>query len=91
MTAKTYRVGPFPAGMTNRAPDFALKLPMGAGHLLRDALNVDVTAEGSVKTRKGLAATAGESSAAKTSSPSRAQAKRRTMSRGATSPPGPGR
>ena len=53
MTAKTYRVGPFPAGMTNRAPDFALKLPMGAGHLLRDALNVDVTAEGSVKTRKG--------------------------------------
>lgn len=53
MTAKTYRVGPFPAGMTNRAPDFALKLPMGAGHLLRDALNVDITTEGSVKTRKG--------------------------------------
>lgn len=53
MTAKTYRVGPFPAGMTNRAPGFALKLPMEAGHLLRDALNVDITAEGSVKTRKG--------------------------------------
>jgi hypothetical protein len=41
--------------MDNRAPDFALSLPQGAGHLLRDALNVDVTARGSVKTRQGYA------------------------------------
>lgn len=41
--------------MDNRVPDFDLKLPQGAGHLLRDALNVDVTAQGSVKTRPGYA------------------------------------
>ncbi len=39
--------------MDNRAPDFDLALPEGAGHLLRDALNVDVTPQGSVKTRRG--------------------------------------
>lgn len=39
--------------MDNRAPDFGLSLPQGAGHLLRDALNVDVTPQGSVKTREG--------------------------------------
>jgi len=39
--------------MDNRAPDFGLALPQGAGHLLRDALNVDVTAGGSIKTRAG--------------------------------------
>lgn len=48
-------LGPFPLGMDNRAPDFKLKLPEEAGHLLRDALNVDVTAQGSVKTRAGYA------------------------------------
>lgn len=40
--------------MDNRAPDYKLSLPDG-GHLLRDALNVDVTAQGSVKTRPGYA------------------------------------
>ena len=34
--------------MDNRAPDYKLSLPDG-GHLLRDALNVDVTAQGTVK------------------------------------------
>lgn len=47
------RIGPFPFGMNNRAPDFKLKLPEQAGHFLRDAFNVDVTQEGSVKTRAG--------------------------------------
>lgn len=47
------RIGPFPAGMDNRAPDYSLGLPDGAGHLLRDALNVDVTPQGSIKTRAG--------------------------------------
>lgn len=50
------RIGPFPAGMDNRAPDYNLSLPNGAGHLLRDALNVDVTPSGSVKTRQGYKA-----------------------------------
>lgn len=49
------RLGPFPMGMDNRAPDSKLKLPEGAGHLLRDALNVDVTEQGTVKTRTGYA------------------------------------
>ena len=49
------RIGPFPAGMDNRAPDYKLRLPDGGGHLLRDALNVDVTAQGTVKTRAGYA------------------------------------
>ena len=40
--------------MDNRAPDYKLSLPDG-GHLLRDALNVDVTAQGTVKTRAGYA------------------------------------
>lgn len=48
-------IGPFPLGMDNRVPDFKLGLPRGAGHLLRDALNVDVTETGSVKTRPGFA------------------------------------
>ena len=47
------RIGPFSLGMDNRVPDFALKLPGYAGHLLRDALNVDVTQRGSLKTRLG--------------------------------------
>lgn len=50
----TQRIGPFPVGMDNRAPDFNLGLPDGSGHLLRDAFNVDVTTTGSVKTRKGF-------------------------------------
>ena len=41
--------------MDNRAPDYKLSLPDGGGHLLRDALNVDVTAQGTVKTRAGYA------------------------------------
>ena len=49
------RIGPFPAGMDNRAPDYKLRLPDRGGHLLRDALNVDVTAQGTVKTRAGYA------------------------------------
>ena len=52
--AITKQLGPFPAGMDNRAPDYKLSLPDG-GHLLRDALNVDVTAQGTVKTRAGYA------------------------------------
>lgn len=57
MTASpTQRIGPFPLGMDNRAPDYNLSLPNGAGHLLRDALNVDVTPSGSVKTRQGYKA-----------------------------------
>lgn len=50
---RTPEIGPFPLGMDNRAPDYALELPKGAGHLLRDALNVDFTAQGRTKTRKG--------------------------------------
>ena len=41
--------------MDNRLPDYNLRIPDGSGHLLRDALNVDVTATGSVKTREGYA------------------------------------
>ena len=41
--------------MDNRAPDYKMALPDEAGHLLRDALNVDVTAQGTVKTRAGYA------------------------------------
>jgi hypothetical protein len=52
-TKPPQRIGPFPLGMDNRAPDFSLALPENAGHLLRDALNVDVTPRGSLKTRKG--------------------------------------
>lgn len=54
----TQRIGPFPLGMDNRRADFNLALGRdeGGGHLLRDALNVDVTASGSVKTRKGYTA-----------------------------------
>lgn len=51
---KPQRIGPFPLGMDNRAPDFELELADG-GHLLRDALNVDITQRGSVKTRAGYA------------------------------------
>ena len=54
---KTQSIGPFPLGMDNRVPDFKLELPNGAGHLLRDALNVDVSAEGTIKTRAGYART----------------------------------
>lgn len=51
--SQTQRIGPFPRGMDNRLPDYNLRIPDGSGHLLRDALNVDVTATGSVKTREG--------------------------------------
>ena len=55
----TQRIGPFPLGMDNRRADFNLALGKdeGGGHLLRDALNVDVTAQGTVKTRAGYALT----------------------------------
>lgn len=55
--AEPKRIGPFPRGMDNRRPDFKLALGReeGGGHLLRDALNVDVTAQGTVKTRAGYA------------------------------------
>jgi len=54
--AEPKRIGPFPRGMDNRRPEFKLALGReeGGGHLLRDALNVDVTTTGSVKTRKGF-------------------------------------
>lgn len=53
----TKRIGPFPLGMDNRRADFNLALDRsdGGGHLLRDALNVDVTPSGSIKTRAGYA------------------------------------
>ena len=54
---KTQSIGPFPLGMDNRVPDYKMALPDEAGHLLRDALNVDVTAQGTVKTRAGYALT----------------------------------
>lgn len=51
--SESVQIGPFPLGMDNRAPDFKLELPENAGHLLRDALNVDVTPQGSLKSRAG--------------------------------------
>lgn len=53
MATQPTAIGPFPRGMDNRLPDYNLRIPDGSGHLLRDALNVDVTATGSVKTREG--------------------------------------
>lgn len=48
-------IGPFPRGMDNRRSDTRLKLgdQEGGGHVLRDALNVDVTPQGTIKTRAG--------------------------------------
>lgn len=54
MAIKPQRIGPFPLGMDNRVPDYSTSLPEG-GDLLRDALNVDVTMRGAVKTRQGFA------------------------------------
>jgi len=53
--AKNPSIGPFRAGMNNRRPDFKLALSKdeGGGHLLRDAVNVDVTGQGTIKTRAG--------------------------------------
>ncbi|WP_040328056.1 hypothetical protein [Acidovorax delafieldii] len=53
MATKPQAIGPFPLGMDTRVPDFSLTLGQGAGHLLRDALNVDVTEQGTIKTRPG--------------------------------------
>lgn len=53
MAIKPQRIGPFPLGMDNRVPDYSTSLPEG-GDLLRDALNVDVTVRGAVKTRQGF-------------------------------------
>lgn len=57
MASKPTSIGPFPRGMDNRRPDFKLALSKdeGGGHLLRDAVNVDVTPSGSVKSRAGYA------------------------------------
>ena len=54
--AKLPSIGPFPQGMNNRRPDFRLALSKeeGGGHLLRDAVNVDVTPQGTLKTRAGF-------------------------------------
>lgn len=42
-------------GMDNRRPDFKLSLGQDGGHLLRDAFNVDVTPQGTIKSREGYA------------------------------------
>ena len=55
---KTQSIGPFPLGMDNRVPDYKMALPDEAGHLLRDALNVDISPTGAVKTRSGYVRTA---------------------------------
>ncbi len=54
-SGKPISIGPFPRGMDNRRPDFKLALSKdeGGGHLLRDAVNVDVTPQGSIQTRPG--------------------------------------
>lgn len=52
MATKNPSIGPFPGGMDNRRPDFALSNG-DAGDLLRDAVNVDVTAQGTLKRRAG--------------------------------------
>ena len=44
--------------MDNRVPDYKMALPDEAGHLLRDALNVDISPTGAVKTRSGYVRTA---------------------------------
>ena len=54
----TTKLGPFPLGMDNRVPDYKMALPDEAGHLLRDALNVDIGPTGAVKTRSGYVRTA---------------------------------
>ena len=40
--------------MDNRAPDYEMRLPENAGHLLRDALNVDTTTAGHIRRREGF-------------------------------------
>lgn len=50
---KPTTIGPFPLGMDNRVADTDMALPEGAGHLLRDAFNVDITTAGKPKTRRG--------------------------------------
>lgn len=57
MASKPLSIGPFPQGMNNRLPDSQLKLSKeeGGGQLLRDALNVDITARGTLKRRQGAA------------------------------------
>lgn len=49
------KFGPFRRGMNNRAPEFALGKPQEGGDFLRDAVNVDITAQGTIKRRKGYA------------------------------------
>ena len=54
MASKPQAIGPFPGGMDNRRPDFALSNGE-SGDLLRDAVNADITAQGTVKRRAGMA------------------------------------
>lgn len=51
------RIGPFRQGMNNRRPDYDLALGReeGGGHLLRNAVNVDVTDQGKPRRRPGYA------------------------------------
>lgn len=51
-TPKQSSIGPFPGGMDNRRPAFALS-SKDTGDLLRDAVNVDVTDAGTLRRRAG--------------------------------------
>jgi hypothetical protein len=48
---KTVTIGTFAPGMDNRRPDFSLRTK--EGYLQRDAVNIDLTASGSIKRRRG--------------------------------------
>lgn len=50
-TPKTVTIGTFAPGMDNRRPDFSLRTDKG--YLQRDAVNIDLTASGSIKRRRG--------------------------------------
>lgn len=53
-TPTPVKIGPFNLGMNNRLPDTELKVPK-VGAYLRSAVNVDITAPGTVKRREGYA------------------------------------
>jgi hypothetical protein len=50
-TSKQMTIQSFALGMNNRSPDF--KLRTKDGYFLRDALNVDITSDGTLKRRRG--------------------------------------
>lgn len=54
-TPKTVTIGTFAPGMDNRRPDFSLRTDKG--YLQRNAVNVDLTASGSIKRRRGYTLT----------------------------------